>query len=170
MRDTGQHRGIQFDLLYPSWSADDLVILASNRPRSLRGKRQWTDLPEAQGSRHARESKSGIPEIFLLVESGILDILMEEFGILGFGIRNTRRGIQNPGLSWIPLCGTTRRCSHHRCSAKLEFIDDLISFIWAALLAMKKALGEIFYIKVRLGKVWGVFSIPQRVARLKPAV
>ena len=44
-------------------------------------------MPEAQGSRYARESKSGIQEIFLLVESGILDILMEEFGILGFGIR-----------------------------------------------------------------------------------
>ena len=57
------------------------------------------DLPEAQGSRHARESKSGIPEIVLPVESGILEILVEEFGILGFGIRNPRRGIQNAGLS-----------------------------------------------------------------------
>ena len=83
------------------------------------------DLPEAQGSRHAKESKSGILEIVLPVESGILDILMEEFGILGFGIRNPRHGIQNPGLSRIPLYGVTRQCSHHRCSAKLEFIDDL---------------------------------------------
>ena len=57
------------------------------------------DLPEAQGSRHARESKSGIPEIVLPVEFGILEILMEEFGILGFGIRNPWRGIQNTGLS-----------------------------------------------------------------------
>ena len=45
------------------------------------------DLPEAQGSRHARESKSGIPEIVLPVKSGILEIL------------NPRRGIQNAGLS-----------------------------------------------------------------------
>ena len=74
------------------------------------------DMPEAQGSpRHARESKSGSPEIFLLVESGILEILIEEFGILGFEIRNPRHGIQNLGLSWIPLHGATRRCSHPRC-------------------------------------------------------
>ena len=68
------------------------------------------DLPDAQGSRHARENqdKSGIYEIFLLVESGILEILMEEFEILGFGILNPRRRIQNPGLSWIPLHEATR--------------------------------------------------------------
>ena len=86
------------------------------------------DLPEVQGSRHARESKSGIPEIFLFVESGILEILMQEFWILRFGIRNPRRRIQYPGLSWIPLHGATRRCSHPRCPAKLEFIDDFILF------------------------------------------
>ena len=85
------------------------------------------DLPEAQGSRHARESKSGIPEIFLYVESsGILENLMGEFEILGFGIRNPRREIQNPGRSRFPLHEATRRCSHPRCSAKLEFIDDFI--------------------------------------------
>ena len=73
-------------------------------------------MPEAQGSpRHARESKSGSPEIFLLVESAILEILIEEFGILGFEIRNPRHGIQNLGLSWIPLHGATRQCSHPRC-------------------------------------------------------
>ena len=76
-----------------------------------------TDLPEAQGSRHARESKSGIPEIFLLVESGILEILMEEFGILSFGILNPRRRIQNPGLSCITLHGATRWCAHSICPA-----------------------------------------------------
>ena len=38
------------------------------------------DLPETQSSRHARESKSGIPENCLLIESEILEILMEEFG------------------------------------------------------------------------------------------
>ena len=62
------------------------------------------DLPEAQGSCHASESKSGIPKIFLLVLSGILEILMEEFGILGFGILYPRRRIQNPevlySLTW----------------------------------------------------------------------
>ena len=74
------------------------------------------DLPEAQGSpRHAREPKFGSIEIYLLVESGILEILIEEFGILGFGIRNPRHEIQNPGLSRIPLRGATRRCSHPRC-------------------------------------------------------
>ena len=68
----------------------------------------------------------------------------EGIGILGFGIRIPRRGIQNPELSWIPLYGTTRRCPHQRCSVKLEFIDDFILFIRAASLAMKTALGEIF--------------------------
>ena len=28
------------------------------------------------------------------------------------GIRNPRRGIQNPGLSWFPLYGVTRRLRH----------------------------------------------------------
>ena len=44
---------------------------------------------------------------------------MEELGILGFGILN-------PGLFCIPLHGATKGCSHPRCSAKLEFIDDFI--------------------------------------------
>ena len=62
---------------------------------------------------------------------------MEEFGILGFGIRNPRdclefhyMGRQGDALPRYP--------------EKLEFIADFISFIWAALLAMKMALGEIF--------------------------
>ena len=93
------------------------------------------DLPEAQGSlRHARESKSGIPEIFLLLESGILEILIEEFGILGFEIRNPRHGIQNLGPSWIPLHGDATR---------LEFIDDSIYLGLAAPLAMKMPLRKI---------------------------
>ena len=45
---------------------------------------------------------------------------------LTIGIGDPRRGIQNPGLSWIPLHGATRRCSHPRYPAKLEFIDDFI--------------------------------------------
>ena len=96
------------------------------------------------GIRFARESKSGIPEIFLLMVSGILEILLVEFdpGLLNpecssrisgmpltIGIGDPRRGIQNPGLSWIPLHGATRRCSHPRYPAKLEFIDDLGSVI-----------------------------------------
>ena len=46
--------------------------------------------------------------------------------LLAIGIGDPRRGIQNPGLSWIPLHGATRRCSHPRYPAKLEFIDDFI--------------------------------------------
>ena len=41
---------------------------------------QLSDLPRAQGSGYAREYKSGIPEIFLLMVSGILEILLVEFG------------------------------------------------------------------------------------------
>ena len=75
LRDTGQHRGIQFDLLSHLEVLMILAILSSNRPRiCLKG-------------------------IILLAQSGILEILMEEFGILSLGIRNPLRGIQNPGLS-----------------------------------------------------------------------
>ena len=106
------------------------------------------DLPEAQGSRHARkkQGKSRIQEIFLLVESGILEILMEEFGILGFGIQNPRRRI----LSLIPLHGATKRCSHPRCPAKLEFIDDFI-YLGSVISNEDGSRGDIT--KVRLGKV-----------------
>ena len=44
-----------------------------------------------------KEPKSGIPEIFLLIESGILEILLVEFGVLGFGIQNIAQGIRNEG-------------------------------------------------------------------------
>ena len=47
---------------------------------------------------------------------------------LTIGIGDPRRGIQNPGLSWIPLNGATRRCSHPRYPAKLGFIDDFYFF------------------------------------------
>ena len=120
------------------------------------------DLPNAQGSRHARENqdKSGIYEIFLLVESGILEILMEEFEILGFGILNPRRRIQNPRLSWIPLHEATRRFSHPRCPAKLEFIDDFI-YLGSVISNEDGCRGDIN--KVRPGKALGMFSIPQCV-------
>ena len=99
-------------------------------------------MPEAQGSRHARESKSGIPENFLLVESGILEILMEEVGILGFGILNPRRIIQNLGLSCIPLhLGNKVMCSPHM-PGRRNWNSLMTLFIWAALLVMKIALGE----------------------------
>ena len=42
-------------------------------------------------------------------ESEILEFLMEEFGILGFGIWNPRRRTQNPGLCCIPLNGATEK-------------------------------------------------------------
>ena len=108
------------------------------------------DLPEAQGPRHTRESKSGIPEIVLPVESGILDTLIREFGILGFGIRNPRRGIQNTRLFCFPLYGATSRCSHTRCSAKLEFIDDFI-YLRSVISNEDGSRGDIN--KVKPGKV-----------------
>ena len=49
---------------------------------------------------------------------------------LTIGIGDPRREIQNPGLSWIPLQGATRRCSHSRYPAKLEFIDDFYFFFF----------------------------------------
>ena len=44
----------------------------------------------------------GIPESrkFLPVESGILEILLVESGILSLGIRNTAVGIQNLTNNW----------------------------------------------------------------------
>ena len=41
-------------------------------------------------------------EKFLLVESGMGEILIVESRILGFGIRNTAYGIQNPANDWNP--------------------------------------------------------------------
>ena len=43
------------------------------------------------------------------LESGILEFLIEELGILGFRMRNPRHRIQNPGLSCIPLNGATEK-------------------------------------------------------------
>jgi len=71
-------------------------------------------------------------------ESGILEVLVEEFGILGFGIRNPRLRIQNPGLSCIPLNGATEKA----------MLSPQISRNWNSLifgqryLAMKVAFGE----------------------------
>ena len=56
-------------------------------------KRKTTVIGFATSPRLApyKESKYGIPEIFSLIESGILEILLVEFGILGFGIQNSSR-------------------------------------------------------------------------------
>ena len=49
---------------------------------------------------------------------------------LTIGIGDPRRGIQNPGLSWIPLHWATGQCSQPRYPAKLEFINDFYFFIY----------------------------------------
>ena len=49
---------------------------------------------------------------------------------LTIGIGDPRRGIQNPGLSWIPLHGATGQCSQPRYPAKLEFIDDFFFYLF----------------------------------------
>lgn len=98
------------------------------------------DLPEAQVSpRHARESKSGSPEIFLLVELAQdgLDIVIEEFGMES-GIKDC------PGFPYMRRQGDAFTPD----AARLEFIDDFINLGLVALLAMKMALGEIL---IRLG-------------------
>ena len=66
-------------------------------------------------------------------ESGILEFLMEEFGILGFGIRNPRRRIQNPGLSWIPLNGATEKAT----------LSSQISRNWNSLMTLHLCLGSV---------------------------
>ena len=114
------------------------------------------DLPEAQGSRHARESKSGIPEIVLPVEFGILEILMEEFGILGFGIRNPWRGIQNTGLSWIPLFRATRRAL--TTDARRNWNSLMTYFIYLGSVISNEDGSRRDNNKVSTGKVWRVFS------------
>ena len=45
------------------------------------------------------------------------------------GIGVPRREIQNPGLSWIPLEGATRRCSYPRYPAKLEFMTFILIYL-----------------------------------------
>ena len=80
------------------------------------------DLPGAQGSRRAREPKSGI-----------LEFLMEEFGIMGFGIRNPKRRIQNPGLCCIPLNEATEKA----------MISPQISWNWNSLMTLYLCLGSV---------------------------
>ena len=80
------------------------------------------NLPEAQGSRRAREPKSGI-----------LEFLMEEFGIMGFGIRNPKRRIQNPGLCCIPLNEATEKA----------MISPQISWNWNSLMTLYLYLGSV---------------------------
>ena len=101
------------------------------------------DLPDAQGSSHATEKqgKFGIQEIFLPVETGILQIKKEEFGILGFGIRNPRRRIDYRRQSLIPYMG--RQGDALNLDARRNWNSLMTLFIWAALLAIKTALGEI---------------------------
>ena len=139
LRDIGQHRGIiQFDLLYPSWrSADDLAILASNSSSSSRRKGQSlnaVDLPEDQGSRHARESKSGIRN------RGIFD-----GGIRDPGLRNSESGVESRihwGLFCIPLNGATKKAMLSPQITRNWNSFWLCIFIWAAVLAVKVAFEE----------------------------
>ena len=107
------------------------------------------DLPEAQGSRHASESKSGIPEIVLPVESGILETLMGEFGILELaGIHGVESRIQDCFV--FPYMG--RQVDALTPDARRNWNSLMTLFICAALLAMKMASrGDIN--KVRPGKV-----------------
>ena len=131
----------QFDLPHPSWSADDLAIISNNRPH-LWGEKdsKWICLkPKAR-------AMQGNPN--------------PQSRMLGFGIRNPRRRLQYPGLSWIPLHGATRRCSHPRCSAKPEFIAGFI-YLGSVISNEDGSQGDIN--KVRPGKVWRAFSITQRV-------
>ena len=96
--------------------------------------------------------------------SGILEILLVEFdpGLLNpecssrisgmpltIGIGDPRRGIQNPGLSWIPSHGATRHCSHPRYPAKLEFIDDFYFFIYLSSVISNEDGFEIKEISIR---------------------
>ena len=113
----------QFDLPHPSWSADDLAILSNNRPHLWEDKdSKWICLkPKAL-------AMQGNPN--------------PEFRILGFGIRNPRRRLQYPGLSWIPLHGA-RQGDALTPDAWRNWNLLLTLFIWAALLAMKMDLREI---------------------------
>ena len=68
---------------------------------------------------------------------------------LTIGIGDPRRGIQNPGLSWIPSHGATRHCSHPRYPAKLEFIDDVYFFIYLSSVISNEDGFEIEEISIR---------------------
>ena len=95
------------------------------------------DLPEAQGSCHARESKSGIRNL------GIFD-----GGIRDPGLWNSepRRRTQNLGLSSVLYSlkwGDREGDALTTDFKKLVFIDDFASLLfWTALLAMKVAFEE----------------------------
>ena len=106
-------RGIQFDLLYPSWSADDLVILSSNRPRSLRGIKKtvngvaWSPKP------------APFKGIQIWNPGNFSSCLIWNLENFDGGIRDPR--LWNPeSTAWNPdprlfcilLNGATRRCSH----------------------------------------------------------
>ena len=79
-----------------------------------------------------------------------MEILIEEFGILGFGIRNPRHEIQNPGLPGFPYMGREGDALTPDAT-KLEFINDFIYLGLAAPVEMKMALRADVN-KVRLGK------------------
>ena len=69
---------------------------------------------------------------------------------LTIGIGDPRRGIQNPGLSWIPSHGATRHCSHPRYPAKLETeIDDFYFFIYLSSVISNEDGFEIKEISIR---------------------
>ena len=71
---------------------------------------------------------------------GIMEFFMAVFGILGFGIGNPKRRIQNPGLSCIPLKGATEKAMLSPQKTGIHWW--LCIFIWSALLAMIVAFGE----------------------------
>ena len=85
-----------------------------------------------------------------------LEILMEEFGILGFGIRNPWRGIQNPGLSWIPLFRATRRAL--TTDARRNWNSLMTYFIYLGSVISNEDGSRRDNNKVSPGKVWRVFS------------
>ena len=128
---------IQFDLLYPSWSADDSAILSSKREKTVNGFAWSPRLPPPCEGIQIRNPWN----IFAF---GIWNLGNFDRGIrvLGFEIRNPRHGIQNLGPSWIPLHGATRRCSHPRCH-ETGIYWWFYLFGLAASLAMKMPLRKI---------------------------
>ena len=65
---------------------------------------------------------------------------MEEFGILGFGIRNPRQNPESRTVLDSLTCGDKAMLSPQVDATKLEFINDFIHLDLAASLAMKIAL------------------------------
>ena len=153
---------IQFDLLYPSWSADDSAILSSKREKTVNGFAWSPRLPPPCEGIQIRNPWN----IFAF---GIWNLGNFDRGIrvLGFEIRNPRHGIQNLEPSWIPLHGATRRCSHPRC-------HETGIYWWFYLFGPGSVTGNEDASpedinKFRLEKAWGVFSVPQWVDQ-NPAV